>query len=93
MYRSSTDEPPAQQEPPVTQHGVLTTPNMLAMLVPGALDATKIVGHRVRWAYSSTQSGTLEAKRVAEELKQRHLQMGAREVIVYRATPLKDDAE
>lgn len=92
MYRSSSDTPyPANL--PLTQHGILTTHGMLALLQPGALDASTIVGHRVRWAYSSTRRGSHEAKRVADELKRLHLRMGAREVIVFHAAWLKDDAE
>lgn len=92
MYRSSNGEP-AFENMPLVQHGVLTIEQMVAMLQPGALDARTIVGHRVRWAYSATLRTMIEAKRISMELKQRHMELGAREVIVYAAGRLRDDAE
>lgn len=92
MYRSSSGEP-AFESMPVTQHGVLTIAQMLALLQPGALDPSTIAGHRVRWAYSSTLRTADEAKRVSSDLKRRHIELGAREVIVYSAGRLRDDTE
>ena len=48
MYRSFSDEPAAEHDMPTTQHGILTTPAMVALLIPGALDASIVQGHRVR---------------------------------------------
>ena len=69
----------------VTDRGVLTKEQMLDMLRPGALDPQIIQGRRVRWATSSTRSDAQDTKRVSDELKQRHLQLGAAEVLVHSA--------
>lgn len=69
----------------VTDRGILTIDQMLDMLRPGALDASIVTGRRVRWAYSTKRSDEQETKRVSDELKQRHLQLGAHEVLVHHA--------
>ena len=69
----------------VTDRGVLTKEQMLELLRPGALDPQIIVGRRIRWATLSTRSDRHETRRVSDELKQRHLQLGAVEVLVHSA--------
>lgn len=76
----------------LTQHGFLTVERMLEMLEAG-VDPAIVVGRRVRWTYASTRRRNAEAKIVAEDLKRLHQQMGAAEVIVFRAPYLKDDAD
>lgn len=69
----------------VTDRGVLTKEQMLEMLRPGALDPQIITGRRIRWATSSTRSDRDDTRRVSDELKQRHFQLGALEVLVHCA--------
>ena len=69
----------------VTDRGVLTKEQMLDMLRPGAIDPQLVAGRRVRWATSTTRSDAQDTKRVSNELKERHLQLGAFEVIVHHA--------
>ncbi len=78
-------DPPDPHKVQMTQLGVLTKEKLLDMLRPGALDPEQIAGRRIRWAYSSTRSAEQETKRLSDELKQRHLQLGAVEVLVHHA--------
>lgn len=73
------------------QHGVLTKAGMLKLLEPGALDRDRIVGRRVRWAFRTTRSDVADTKRASEELKRRHLELGAYEVLVHRGPWLEDE--
>jgi len=69
----------------VTNRGVLTKEQMLEMLRPGAIDPEHVQGRRVRWAYVTKRSDEQETKRISDELKERHLQLGAYEVLVHHA--------
>lgn len=94
IYRApSKDEETADSKVELLQHGTLTLPKMRALMEPGALDPNAVAGRRVRWAYSAMRSESADAKRVADELKQFHLQMGAYEVLVHRAPWAKEETE
>ena len=69
----------------MTDRGILTKEQMLEMLRPGAIDPETVTGRRVRWAYSTKRSDEKETRAVSDELKQRHLALGAYEVLVHHA--------
>jgi hypothetical protein len=75
----------------LTHHGFLTIEQMTAMLEPGAIDPTRIIGRRVRWTYTTKRRTHAEARVASDELKRLHLQMGAAEVIVHCGPWLTDD--
>jgi hypothetical protein len=77
----------------VNNHGPLTLDQMLELLKPGALNPQQISGNRIRWAYITTRANEQETKRVSDQLKERHLQLGAREVLVHHAPWSKDEDE
>jgi hypothetical protein len=72
------------------QRGFLTKEQMLALLEPGTLVADEFAGQRVRWAYSTTRSDEVDARRVSDALKELHLRLGAAEVLVHHAPWLKE---
>ncbi|MBX3233891.1 MAG: hypothetical protein KIT84_31575 [Labilithrix sp.] len=74
----------------LTQHGILTKDGILKLLEPGALDPATVAGRRIRWAYRTTRGDSAETKRVSDELKRRHLELGAFEVLVHRGPWLED---
>ena len=90
MYRSRNDELAANHDIGLAQHGILTKERMVALLEPGAVDPNEINGKRVRWAYTCMRSDITDTKRVSDELKALHMQMGAVEVLVHRALWLKE---
>jgi hypothetical protein len=75
----------------LTHHGFLTIAQMTAMLEPGAIDQTRIVGRRVRWTYTTTRRSYAEARLASDELRRLHLQLGAAEAIAHRGPWLTDD--
>jgi hypothetical protein len=65
--------------------GVLTKGAMQELLRPGAVDADRVRGTRVRWAYRAVRGDEAETRAVANELKALHQRLGALEVLIHSA--------
>lgn len=66
-------------------YGYLSAEKMTEMLLPGGIDQNNIASCRIRWAYVTTRSAAQETRQISDVLKQRHLDLGAAEVLVHHA--------